>query len=638
MTSQISLNLCKIITDDNQPQYVHHAVSELRSYLQELTGRGVAVSPSLDKKADVVVLIGREISEKILGQSFDIGEVGDEGFIIKTVKKNGRQFVVIAGATSHGTKFSIAHLMTLIRADGKSIYIPEKLDIKSSPRFVKRGIHLNGWAFNYPYTFRCWREEDWRRYIDLQTFQGVNLLYLWPFMEIMPTPLSDDDKAYLEEVRRIIEYAQVQQGMEVWIMQAVNRVATDDCGVLDPRHRPYWRPSQPDLNPGDPVQFAKIAESHETLYRILTNADGFCFIDCDPGGWKDSPSSELLKILLNARKCLDRYSVKGVNTKLIHWLWGSWGCMFVAMEKRLEVMRQTLRLFKAELPEPWELICGMVDFLPLCREEKVLDKTIFLPYSTIEDEPSYPCTNLDLNRIRSAFDAVEKYTEIKGVMANVQTPLLQFPHLYYWNMLAWDSSCRNRSDDDILLEAAEHLYPTQSKLIASCFKAFGKMASEEITATVDKLEKALNKNGFNEVGAFGRKLFPEGLFIVQSLLLQLRLRAAHEAFIEMPSSRPDEKGIVEVIEKYFEAYLAWDVAHGWHNLWGYEPDRWQLGRLPEDSRFEQAMKYIREKFRGNSFEDALSMIISKLSSKYDRSLVGKSCISPLKNYFQNTNK
>ena len=101
----------------------------------------------------------------------------------------------------------------------------------------------------------------------------------------------------------------------------------------------------------------------------------------------------------------------------------------------------------------------MVDYLPLCRDEKVLEKTIFLPYSTIEDEPSYPGTNLDLNRIRSAFDAVGKYPEVKGVMANAQTPLLQFPHLTYWNMLAWDASYRDRSDDNILLEVASHMYP-----------------------------------------------------------------------------------------------------------------------------------------------------------------------------------
>jgi hypothetical protein len=632
MTNQVNLNNCVILADDNQPKYVQYAISELRDYLRELKGADVPLSSSFDDKADTVIVIGRELAEKAPGKPLNLDGLGDEGFIINIVKKSGSQFVVVAGATPQGTKFGIAHLMTIIHSDGKSAYIPQKLDIRSSPKFAKRGIHLNGWAFNYPYTFRCWREEDWRRYIDLQTLQGINLLYLWPFMEIMPVPLSREDESYLEEVRRLIEYAQVKHGMEVWIMQAVNRVATDDCGVRNPRHRPYWRPSQPDLNPGDPAQFVKIAESHEALYRILTNADGFCFIDCDPGGWKDSPPDELLKVLLNARKCLDRYSVNGKNTKLIHWLWGSWGHMFAPIEIRKKFMCDTLRLFKAKLPEPWELICGIVDYLPWCHDEGVLEKTIFLPYSVIEDEPSYPGTNLDLNRIRSAFDAVGKYPEIKGVMANTQTPFLQFPHLYYWNRLAWDSSHRDRTDDEILLETATHIYPAQAKLIAAGFKAFGKSSSDEINAIVKKLEKSILKGDFAGSSSFGRVLFPDNLIVAKSLLLQLRLRAAHEAFIEVPSDCADKKKCATIIENYIDAYLTWDKEHGWHGLWGYNPDRWVLGRLAEDPRFDSVLSYMHELFRGADLGALFNKISSKLSARHDSIYIAEAGIAPFKTF------
>ena len=285
-----------IILDSNQPGYVQHAVSELRDYLREISGRDVPVITALDEKADIVIAVGKDSVQGILGEPVQLDGLGEEGFLIKTVRKDGKVIVAVAGGGSQGTKYGIAHLMNLIRPGGKSAYVAETLEVRTSPRYSKRGIHLNGWAFKYPYTFRCWPEADWRRYIDLQTLQGVNLLYIWPFMEIMPVPLSPEDESYLDEVNRVIEYAQVQHGMEVWIMQAVNRVARDDCGVKDPRHRPYWRPSQPDLDPGDPAQFKRIAESHEALYRVLTNADGFCFIDCDPGGWHGSPPEDLLKV------------------------------------------------------------------------------------------------------------------------------------------------------------------------------------------------------------------------------------------------------------------------------------------------------------------------------------------------------
>ena len=54
--------------------------------------------------------------------------------------------------------------------------------------------------------------------------QRINLFYLWPFMEVLPVPLSSDDEAYLQEVQRVVDYAKKQRGMEVWIMQSANRI------------------------------------------------------------------------------------------------------------------------------------------------------------------------------------------------------------------------------------------------------------------------------------------------------------------------------------------------------------------------------------------------------------------------------
>ena len=49
-------------------------------------------------------------------------------------------------------------------------------------------------------------------------------------MEIIPLPMSPEDEAYLQEVRRVVDYAQNQRGMEVWIMQSANRIGVSDCG------------------------------------------------------------------------------------------------------------------------------------------------------------------------------------------------------------------------------------------------------------------------------------------------------------------------------------------------------------------------------------------------------------------------
>src|SRR5512137_2900323 len=125
-------------------------------------------------------------------------------------------------------------------------------------------------------------------------------------MEIIPLPVSAADAAYLEEFRRVVDYAQREHGMEVWMMQSPNRVAKSDCGVADPRYRPYWRMEhQVDLNPGDPRQLQQILDSRKALYRIVNNVDGVCTIDSDPGGWAGSPVSDWAKIFNGCRALLD---------------------------------------------------------------------------------------------------------------------------------------------------------------------------------------------------------------------------------------------------------------------------------------------------------------------------------------------
>jgi hypothetical protein len=43
-----------------------------------------------------------------------------------------------------------------------SVYIEGPVDITSKPAYALRGMHLNGWAFRAPYSFRSWTEDDWR--------------------------------------------------------------------------------------------------------------------------------------------------------------------------------------------------------------------------------------------------------------------------------------------------------------------------------------------------------------------------------------------------------------------------------------------------------------------------------------------
>ena len=496
---RISLDGIVVLVDPSEPPYLRYGAKDLASYLTDITGRPVAVSSSTNAvlKAKPVIAIGAEMARALNADLGSASDLGDEGSVIRSFDKAGSKVILIAGLNPHGTNAGLATFMAMIHGEGKSAYLDGPVDLRSRPSIAVRGIHLNGWPLKYPYAFRSWKEEDWKRFVDIAWAQRINLFYLWPFMEIIPVPMSAEDEAYLQEVKRVVDYAQNQRGMEVWIMQSANRIGVSDCGVRDPRFRTYWvmGECQKDMHPADSEQFANILKSFEALYKIVNNADAFCFIDSDPGGWPHSPLSDQTKIFNAARKLLDRYSAKGQKTKLVDWMWLGWGRVFDPTEKNREensvaFMTETIRNFKESLPEPWELISGNAAFLKSSQEESVLNKTTYLQYGAIEMEPAFPATNLGQESIREVFDKAAKYPELGGVMGNNELMQLQFPRTFYFFNTAWDREYEQRPEPEVLQELAGQLYPDHKQLIAESFMRLRERDPEKIDATLARPRKA----------------------------------------------------------------------------------------------------------------------------------------------------
>jgi len=625
---RVMLGRSGVVMDRDQPSFVECAVTELTGYLKDLTGNEIPVSTSPDGKTPVLIAVGPNMARRVAGKSLPVERLGEEGFVLKTARKDGIDCILAAGATPRGTKAALAALMKRIHVEGKSAFLPAPLEVLSKPAFDKRGMHFNGWAFNYPHTFRAWREEDWQRYLDILSYQGVNLFYLWPFMEIIPVPLSPEDRSYLEECRRVVDYAQKRHGMEVWIMHCTNRVAKDRCGVPDPRRRPYWRPSQEDLNPGNLQHFQAIMASREALYRVVNNVDGVCNIDSDPGYCAGSPLSDYVKVLQGCRALLDRHNVRGKEAKLVHWMWFGWG---LPSQRFFEPGHQarTIQALRRELAEPWWVVSGRFEFLPLCRQEGVLDKTVLLPYGVIEAEPSYPSTNLDIDGIRRVLDDhVVKCPQLRGVMGNVQTPILQLPHVYFYTASILDLDYRKRSEKDVLSDLCDQLYPEHGPLFGQCYLALKEPDPAKIAGLADQLEDLVRRDNFGRLGMIGRKLFPDHRIVAQVLLLQLRLRVARERLVGITPATPKAE-CGKLIRDYFDAYLAWDTAHGWHGLWGWK--QWPLGTFPSDPRFAAMAGRLSKALGGKAEIDAcFGEVARSLSAKHDGNIVQEGCIAPLK--------
>lgn len=628
----VPLGDAAIVMDAGEPSFVQYGVEELAAYLHDITGSQVPVVSTLDGARSASILVGSEAVRAVAPECLPAADLGDEGYAVKTVQRGDATLVCATGTTPRGTKAALGVLMKAIRADGASAAVPATLDTVGAPALRKRGMHFNGWAFNYPYSFRSWREEDWQRYLDLLAYQGVNLFFYWPFMEIMPVPLSPEDEAYLEECRRVVDYAQQKHGMEVWLMQCTNRVARDRCGVDDPRLRPYWRPSQEDLDPGNPQHFAAIMASREAMYRIVNNADGVCNIDSDPGFYAGSPLSHYIKVLQGCRELLDRHNLHGKDAKLINWMLWGWGRVErMSMDGLAEHQRQTVQAIRAALPEPWELLCSQFgflppdqhQFLPVCRDEGVLEKAVFFPYGIIEFEPSYPKTNVEIDGIRATFaEQVDAFPGLAGAMGNVQTPLLQFPDIYYFASAMFDAAYRGRSEQEVLLDLARYLHPEQAHLIADSFLAMKEPDPAKVSAQADRLDAVVADGKLGRPGVFGRKLFPDDRIVTASLVLQLRMRAAQERLAAgaTPGASPEQ--CETLLRDYFGAYLAWDTTHGWHGLWGWK--QWP----PSDPRFGAVADVLYAAFPDAAAVDAcFERIVQAVAPTYGEAAVREGCVA-----------
>lgn len=616
----VALDRVAILSDPDQPSYVKYAVEDLVGYLKDLSAAPAQVDSPSAYKSPCLIAIGSKSAEHAIGKPLDTSGLGEEGYLLRSKDQDGRSILIAAGATPRGTKAAVGALIKRIDASGKTPAIKTPLDIRSKPSFAKRGMHFNGWPFGYPYTFRGWSERDWQRYLDILAYEGVNLFYLWPFMEIMPLPLPPEDQAYLEECRRVVDYAHEKHGMEVWIMHCTNRVAQDRCGVADPKKRPYWRPSQKDLNPGDPKDFQAIMDSRAALYKALNNADGFCNIDSDPGYYVGSPLEDYIKILKGCRELLDKHTLGGKQTKLIDWMWIGWGIKHIPFTRNPEHQDRTIGLLKQELPEAWSLLSGDFKYLPACRKHGVIGKTILLQYGMIELEPAYPHTNVAIDSLRRMMDDYfAPNTDLLGLMGNMQTPLLQFPHMHYYASSMWNLDYRKLPEREVLLETAGLLYPEHCDLIANAFQGLNDPNAARVAALADKLDELVRTDRLGRLGPFGRKLFPDGRIVAQSLVFQLRLRAATERLMQV-SGDTSADDCATAVRDCLDASIAWGEANGWPALWGQRKPA--LESIAGDPRFVDLPSQLALCLKTQAAVDVcFEKVIVELSKKYDPAIV-----------------
>jgi hypothetical protein len=642
-----------VAVGSGERELVQHAAQDLAQYLAELTGKQVPVMQELPKQRGTTIVIGAELARKVDPPIFEDRALGKEGFVIKRSGSATSERVIAAGSEPGGTNFGVATMMGMIRRGGGDVLLECLPEFESVPKLSVRGIHLNGWPLRHPWAFRAWSEDDWKRYVDMIWLERANLLLLWPAVETLPIPLLTEDRAYLEDVRRVVDYAQQKRGIDVWIMHSANRIALTDCGEHNPKPRPYWvNGCQKDMNPAVPEQFTRIEQSFDTFYSILNNAAGYVMIDSDPGGWPQSPISDQLKIFQAARDRLDKYHAKGRDAMLVDWMWVGWGRhKFAAAEETvvshydwteknpdatdLAFMGETIRNFKQGLREPWGLLAGFSPYLDVCRKEGVLGKTISLPYGAIEYEPSFPSTNVSLGPVRGALKTLDSYPEVRGVMGNNQTVFVQLPRTHYLLAGAWDGYFRNLGDRDVLADLAELLHPEQRNLIVECWQQLESTDMEKMESALTRLQALLDGKGLGRPGVLGRKLFPDDSIIARGLAHQLKIRVTRERFLQIHTGKTTSAECAKLVVNYLEALLDWNRETGWEKMMNI--GIWRSPLFATDRRFTETLSILKRILGEGSnmtpyrtVSEFFDAVAKPLVAKFGEEPVMVGCIEPLK--------
>jgi hypothetical protein len=640
-----------ILVHVDEPSYVRHGARDLAAYLQEITGVSVPIVGSAVKssRGNTTIVIGQRMARQLGVAQRLTADLGEEGFVID-LSDQTRPGLVVSGYSPHGTNAGIATLMRMLRSAEKVPYL-SGIPVRSKPDIGLRGLQAGGWPIKYPYA--AWQEQDWLRFIDVAWIHRVNLLLLSPLLEILPAPLSAEDKAYVDEVRRIVEYAQSQRGMKVWVGMPANRIGISDCGVRDPRIRPYWiNGCQKDFNPADSAQFARIVAAVEPFYRMINNADGILMGDADPGGWPNSPLSEQVKIFQNARKMLDRYNVHGRNTLLADFMWIGWGRhKFFTSTDRLVTgfdwtdknpdsgdiafMTETIRNFQHNLSEPWTVVAGMTPYLESMKRAQVLRKGVYFPYGTIELEPAFPWTNIGWEPVNDVFAKMSKYPGLSSVMGNNQIMVLQLPRTDYFFATAWTLQKQSTDLLKVLNEVAEHTYPEQKQVLIESFLALQGTDPAKIKQAETNLRTVVEQKRMGRPGVLARYLFPDYLIVAQDLIKQLEIREARQSLLTELRGKPSLAECSRLITTYFDRLLSWNAETGWEKV--IDTGIWTQPVYESGKDFTEAISRLKELIgRGapyTSYKDVdafFQPIEEGLLEKFGQNSVMVGCIEPLK--------
>lgn len=135
--SETVYDFSRVTIDENTPT-LEKALKELSIACQSFTGKDIEASKATDSSS---LIIGTVKSKNIASiiPAKDFSGLGNDGYIIRTINKGGKQSTVIASNTDIGVLYGVFHFLRLIQTN----QLPESVNIKETPKYDVR--ILNHW-------------------------------------------------------------------------------------------------------------------------------------------------------------------------------------------------------------------------------------------------------------------------------------------------------------------------------------------------------------------------------------------------------------------------------------------------------------------------------------------------------------
>jgi hypothetical protein len=512
------------IAPQGAPRFVQRAFEDLQ---KQLEAAGAAKSTGTSFRATV---------------DPKLEKLGEDGFDLRVLPEG----LAVTASTWYGVQYGVLESILRIARSPDGHSLPAGLHLHERPDYNLRGMYAHtAWVYNYPFALRRWNLQDWKHYVDLLAYMKVNLLQIWNLVSILPQPLSQADQNYLSMFDDVVRYAKEERGFrQVWLGDAANDVALPSNVPIADRQFYVVHALR---NPANASQMGDIVKSRSALYRIDPDADGFWVIDSDPGGWPKSSSEDFYHILAENRKLIDEYASKRNRAELIYWIWQGWGTQ--SKSKDLSDILANLQ----RLPgDHFGLLACFPEDLPVIHSFGMMPRTVWFPYGAIEGEPSSPYTALRFTLIQKSLAIADRSRNLRGVMGNAQTPLVQIPNLWFFESSAWSSSYAQKNQEAVLDDLASALYPQFAHELVRAWTLLSASDSTAARNSAAALADAAQSNRLGSIGPLARYMSPNGRRLIAYLAIQLRTHAAAVDLKAKLQGGADPSTVEHAADEYFE--------------------------------------------------------------------------------------